>query len=192
MLLRIVLSVLCLSVFARAQADIWKQVNTSPDARPVRVSVSKLQLDAIKKVIVAEGGAGRWPCTSAADDWTKSLIFEDLPVSHSQKALLVEAGPGCARGGQGANGAMWVVHFEADKAILLASPTHQFNGWLYSIQPTGSHGLNDIVLGWHMGATETGLSYFRFNGNFYRRVGTASLTADADGSARITAEPNTH
>ncbi len=169
-----------------APADVWQHVNMQPDARPERVTVSKAQFDAVKETLTAgKGTLGGWPCDSEEGDWTQKLVFEELPVSSTEKVMLVEAGTGCARGGQGANGAMWVVRFKGDKPILLATPQHDFNGWLYSIQPGVSHGLHDLVLGWHMGAFETGLSYFRFDGTFYRMIGVASLLADADGNAKI-------
>ena len=106
--------------------------------------------------------------------------------------MLVEAGMGCARGGQGSNGAMWVVRFKTKKPVLLATPQKDFNGWLYSIQPSTSHGLRDLVLGWHMSAMETGLSYFRFDGRSYRLIGGALLTADADGNAKIIPDRKRH
>ena len=176
----------CLLAIIPAQADVWQHVNLEPDPQPDRVIVSKGQFAAIKSALKVGGGTGWQSCDVAdGDDWSRALIFEELPVSSTEKVMLVEAGPGCARGGQGANGAMWVVRFEGDKPVLLAGPKHSFSGWLYSIQPTTSHGLRDMVLGWHVGARETGLSYFRFNGTSYRLVGTATLAADADGNAKI-------
>ena len=149
---------LCFSVISSllataAPANVWQHVNMQPDARPERVTVSKAQFDAVKETLTAgKGTLGGWPCDSEEGDWTQKLVFEELPVSSTEKVMLVEAGTGCARGGQGANGAMWVVRFKGDKPILLATPQHDFNGWLYSIQPGVSHGLHDLVLGWHMGA----------------------------------------
>jgi len=173
-----------------AQADVWQHVSTSPSATQLqRVTVSKAQFDAIRNALTAGGGSG-WQSCDVADgaeaDWTQALIFEELPVSTTENVMLVEAGPGCARGGQGANGAMWVVRLEGAKPVLLATPRQSFNGWLYSIQPTTSHGLRDLVLGWHVSSRETGLSYFRFNGTSYRWIGTATLQGDADGNAEIT------
>jgi hypothetical protein len=172
-----------------AQADVWQHVSTSPSATQLqRVTVSKAQFDAIRNALTAGGGSG-WQSCDVADgaeaDWTQALIFEELPVSATEKVMLVEAGPGCARGGQGANGAMWVVRLEGAKPVLLATPLQSFSGWLYSIQPTTSHGLRDLVLGWHVSSRETGLSYFRFNGTSYRWIGTATLRGDADGNAKI-------
>ena len=134
------------------------------------------------------GGTDAWPC-DPGEDWTQALTFADLPVSETGKTLLVEPGAGCARGGQGSNGAMWVVHFEGQKPVLLATPKQEFNGWLYSIQSTSSHGLRDLVVGWHMSAAETDLSYFRFDGKLYRLISTAKLTPDAEGKGKIFPDP---
>jgi hypothetical protein len=72
--------------------------------------------------------------------------------------------------------------------VLLAGPKQKFSGWLYSIQPTSSYGFRDLVLGWHMSAMDTDLS-FQFDGKSYRRIGTAKLTADADRNAKIVPDP---
>lgn len=126
------------------------------------------------------------PCAEGGEpDWVEKVTFEELPISNTEKAVLVEAGMGCARGGQGANGAMWVIRFKDDKLSFLATPEHQFSGWLYSIQPTTSHSLRDLVLGWHVSGRESNLGYFRFDGTSYRLRGTAQLLADDDGQLKI-------
>ena len=122
-------------------------------------------------------------------EWTENLKFEELPVSETEKIVLVEAGNGCARGGQGSNGAMWVIRFQGDKFSFLATPEQQFNGWLYSIQETTSHGFRDLVLGWHMGAFETDLSYFRFDGACYQVIGAATRVTDENGAEKIIPQP---
>jgi hypothetical protein len=69
---------------------------------------------------------------------------------------------------------MWLIRFDGDEPVLLASPEEDFNGWLYSIQPSMTHGYYDLVLGWHMSAFSYGLTYFRFDGKSYVVVGTAN------------------
>ena len=98
--------------------------------------------------------------------------------------ILAEAPAGCARGGQGSNGAMWVIRFEGATPALLATPD-DFSGWLFAVLPTLSHGYPDIVLGWHMSAAESGLNYMRFNGKIYRSIGGASLVSDDAGNPKI-------
>jgi hypothetical protein len=80
---------------------------------------------------------------------------------------------------------MWVIRFQGDKFSFLATPEQQFNGWLYSIQRTTSHGFQDLVLGWHMSAFETNLSYFRFDGACYQLIGAATQLTDDNGAEKI-------
>jgi hypothetical protein len=117
--------------------------------------------------------------------WVEKVTFEELPVSAADQAVLVEAGAGCARGAQGANGAMWVLQFKGDELSFLATPEQKFSGWLYSVQSTTSHGLRDLVVGWHMSAGEADLSYFRFDGESYREIATAQLLSNDGRPARI-------
>jgi hypothetical protein len=84
---------------------------------------------------------------------------------------------------------MWVTRFQGDKFSFLATPEQQFNGWLYSIQKTSRHGFRDLVLGWHMSAFETDLSYFRFDGTCYQRIGAAIKLTDENGAEKITPQP---
>ena len=172
--------------FLSQQTDIWHDVPTETDDHQKRETPSPAQLVIIKKALKAreeleiEGSVE----PKEGPSWVEKVLFEDLPISATEKALLVEAGEGCARGGQGSNGAMWVVRLEGDKVSFLATPEQKFEGWLYSIQPTTSHGFRDLVLGWHMSAEETGLSYFSFDGTSYRSVGTAVLVYEG-GAAKI-------
>ena len=169
-----------------AQTDLWHGVR---DYSPVRLKTyvpSQAQLATVKKALVARVLLDGWPCAEVDDpEWTGNLKFEELPVSVTEKVVLVEAGPGCARGAQGANGAMWLIRVQGDKFSFLATPQKQFNGWLYSIQQTASHGFRDLVLGWHMGAGQTDLSYFRFDGKSYQQIGAATQLTDSDGAEKI-------
>jgi hypothetical protein len=92
--------------------------------------------------------------------------------------LLAEAAGGCARAGQGSNGAMWLIRFDGETPVLIATPKGGFNGWIYSIEPTTTKGYHDIILGWHMSVDQGGLNYFRYDGQSYRAVGSATYTID--------------
>jgi hypothetical protein len=173
-----------LTLFAQ-NADIWKNVSTEPADQSKIVTPSPTQLVIIRKALKAREELDVEGCGDEEPDWVDKVLFKELPISETEKALLVEAGAGCARGGQGANGAMWVVRFEGDKVSFLATPEQKFAGWLYSVQPTTSHGLRDLVLGWHMSAAEAGLSYFRFDGTSYHSVAAAVLVFDENCAAKI-------
>jgi hypothetical protein len=168
---------LCSLTFLSQQTDVWHDVPTETNVHLKSTTPSPPQLVIIKKALKAREELDIEGCVEPEEgpSWVDKVFFRELPISTTEKALLVEAGEGCARGAQGSNGAMWVVRFEGDKVSFLATPEQKFEGWLYSIQPTTSHGLRDLVLGWHMSAEETGLSYFRFDGTSYRSIGTAVL-----------------
>jgi hypothetical protein len=172
------------------QSELWEKVG---GYKPLHLKIyraSPAELAGIKKALVARVGLDNWPCAEEEDTgWTENLRFEELPASETEKIVLVEAGSGCARGGQGSNGAMWVTRFQGDKFSFLATPEQQFNGWLYSIQKTSRHGFRDLVLGWHMSAFETDLSYFRFDGTCYQRIGAAIKLTDENGAEKITPQP---
>jgi hypothetical protein len=80
---------------------------------------------------------------------------------------------------------MWVIRLHGRKLSFLATPQQQFNGWLYSIQPATSHGFRDLVVGWHVSAAETGLSYFRFDGTSYQRISTATQITVENSAVKI-------
>ena len=163
------------------RGDIWKGVPTEPADQPKTVKPSAQQLGILRKALKARERLDVVHCADREPNWVERVFFRELPISETETALLVEAGEGCARGSQGSNGAMWVLRLEGDKVSFLATPRQKFEGWPYSIQPTTSHGLRDLVVGWHMGGGEAGLSYFRFDGASYRLVGTAVLTDSVDG-----------
>ena len=167
-------------------ADVWKNVSLEPSQTQIEsVNLTKGQLAQLKKTLVERMKVDRWCDETEDPDWVDGITAGRLPVSADGKSVLVEAGVGCARGGQGSNGAMWVVRFEGDKPIFLATPEHRFGGWLYSIESSKSHGFKDLVLGWHMSAGEADLSYFKFDGKMYRLVATAKWTDDEDGKRSI-------
>jgi hypothetical protein len=174
-----------------AQTDLWEKVGGYRPLHLKTYAASQGELVRVKKAIAARVGLDNWPCAEEDEDleWTENLKFEELPVSETEKIVLVEAGTGCARGGQGSNGAMWVIRFQGDKFTFLATPEQQFNGWLYSIQETSSHGFRDLVLGWHMSAFESDLSYFRFDGTCYQLIGAATHVTDENGAEKIIPQP---
>lgn len=176
-----------------AQADLWSHVSTQPSSRQLQpTTLSDGQLRSFASLLRKQKPDDVWECDpSEIDDLMKGLRFEAIPLSEKQNMVLVEAGSGCARGGQGANGAMWLVRFDGTDGTtptLLATPK-EFSGWIFSIQPSMSHSYPDIVLGWHMSAGEASLSYSRFDGKSYHCIGTASLLSDDQGNERIVPSP---
>ena len=175
---------------ALVQADLWSHV--SPQAGPQLLqpaSLSDAQLKSFAHLLRQQKPEEIWDCEAAdMDDLIKGLRFESIPISPQQSVVLAEAPAGCARGGQGANGAMWVIRFDGNTPALLATPK-EFSGWLFSVGPSSSHGYPDIVLGWHMSAAEANLSYFRFDGKSYHSIGTAKLQTDDQENQKIVPNP---
>lgn len=174
-----------------AQAGLWAQVDPDYSApRLAPATLSALQRNSLFKLFKSSGQVSVWECAEQgnADELFQGLTYEVIPLSARQDVILVEAGAGCARGGQGANGAMWLVRFDRSGPVFLATPKQRFNGWLFSIQPEARHGYRDIILGWHMSAFQSNLSYFRFDGTRYRCIGTAADFFD-ENRARIVPDP---
>jgi hypothetical protein len=73
---------------------------------------------------------------------------------------------------------MWLVRFDGDKPEIVASPKDGFSGWIFTIRARDPY--PDVILGWHMSAEESSLSYFRFKGTRYRALGQATLKGDGD------------
>lgn len=168
---------------ATAQENLWLHASNPNRNGVQKVTPPPSERQAIANLL--KKGTPPWACEQEAD-LLNQLAYSLMPLSAATRVLLVEAGPGCARGGQGSNGAMWLVASDGRNPILLAGPEQGFDGFLYSIEPTSVKGYRDVVLGWHRGGGETGLAYFRFDGTVYRSVGGAVLRYDEDGIPKIT------
>jgi hypothetical protein len=162
--------------------EIWAGLDTeSPDPSLSAATLSGSQQRAVRQAIHAHAkldGIEDCDTDEPNGEWLEKIIFETIPVTQQKQVILAQAGVGCARGGQGANGAMWIVALDGPEPVLLAAPENGFHGWLYSVRPSGSHGYHDVVLGWHYSGFETGLKYFRFDGKSYRCIGSAERNFD--------------
>jgi len=170
---------------ALAQPGLWSHVSTQPSSRNLQpATLTDAQLKSFASYLHHQKADSIWECEGPdLDDLIKGLSFETIPLP-GVNLVLAQAGAGCARGGQGANGAMWVIRFDGSTSTVLATPK-EFSGWIFSIEPTLSHGYPDIVTGWHMSAAEAGLSYLRFDGKAYRSIGGAKLVTDDNQDTKI-------
>jgi hypothetical protein len=170
-------------LIAHAQDTVWSHVSAEPGQQQLQpATLTEAQLHSFANFLRHQKSSSIWDCEGPdLDDLIKGLTFETIPAS-AGNLVLAEAGAGCARGGQGANGAMWVIRFDGTK--LLGTPS-ELSGWIFSIQPTFSHGFPDIVTGWHMSAAEAGLSFMRFDGKSYRSIGNAKLVSDESENSKI-------
>jgi hypothetical protein len=186
MRLAVILALVLTASAALAQAGLWSHV--SPESGPQRLQPANLspsQVKSFANYLRRQKPESIWECEGPdLDDLIKGLTFQTIPLPNHHDLVLAEAGAGCARGGQGANGAMWLMRFDRATPTILATPK-DFSGWLFSIQPTLSHGVPDIVTGWHMSAAEAGLSYMRFDGKSYRSIAAAKLVTDDNDNTKI-------
>ena len=168
---------------AQKQPDVWKRVDPNSDLPRLQfATVSKVQQTAIAQLILhCCQGALVGTQGSAPTDVIRCLSFQEIPLSKESVLLISEDDTGCFQGGSGGGGAMWLVRLDGDVPILLASPEDDFSGWIYSVQPSVSHGYRDLVLGWHMGAGHTTLTYFQYNGRSYVSVSSAANLCDQNG-----------
>jgi hypothetical protein len=163
-----------------AQANIWSHIDPESRSHLEPANLSDAQEEGVTRLLKLHANLLGWDCEGPElNEMIKGITFESIPLSAAMKVVLAQAPSGCARGGQGANGAMWMIRLDGATPTLLATPK-EFSGWLFSIQPTLSHGYPDIILGWHMSGAEAGLSYMRFDGNLYRSVGNASLVSNPE------------
>ena len=173
---------------ASAQKLAWPTPNRDMQRNTVRkMHPPAAQAQRIRRLLQARMEADGW-CEGtdpgSEDDSTRNLTFERVTLGRLP-VLLVEAGVGCGRGGQGSNGEMWLFTFHGEQPVLLADPQHGFGGWWHSARAQRSHGMRDIIVGWHDSCCESGLVYFRFNGRGYRSVGSALMTTGNDGYERL-------
>jgi hypothetical protein len=172
-----------------AQENLWGRV-ASPDSQHVGANADEVTLTPSQRQSIAKLLKGRQaPWTCGTDDpsgeWLNHLRYGSVALSEARQVLLVEAGQGCARGGQGANGAMWLIRFDGRDPVLLAGPLQKFDGFLYSVEPQASKGYRDVIVGWHMSASEMDLSSFRFDGTAYHCISSAALQYDEQGTPKI-------
>jgi len=173
-------------------ASVWRSVGsyegvTSGDDRPV----SDAQAELIGKTLKTDEALKECEDFEAADSVVGKLRFKRLWLSSDKtETVLAEAGTGCLRGGQGSNGAMWIVALNRARVTVLASPAGGFEGYVYSVPITANKGYRDVVTGWHDSAFEAGLAYFRFDGIRYRKLSQATARWDDDGKETIIPSAN--
>ena len=117
----------------------------------------------LEQAIVASNTV--WDDCEDDTDWPHQIVVHRVNIGPGHFTL-AEAGVGCARGGQGANGAMWLLRWDGSKPVLVGD----LDGWFDVVLPQTAHGLHDVAVGWHNSAYEYGLALYRFNGTRYRLV----------------------
>ncbi len=174
-------------------AALWRQVSPTASAPQLTpITLEPQQISEIQALLLNRAEADGWGCEDDVppDDWLKDLTYSKITLIPTTATILVQAGNTCGRSGKdGPNGAMWILTFNpAGEPVLLATPQESFNGALYSIQSTRSSGFPDIVVTWRLegSATDSELTYFRFDGKLYQPITAATLSTSAAGKPTIT------
>lgn len=180
----VVVLFLLLSDLVMAQPNRWANVTVDllQAKRPV-AHLPAAKKHSIERKIVLVAQRDGWECTEKEDidELLKGLTYQWLSLKPAARTVMVTSGSGCARGGQGANGAMWLFDVNGKGPIYLG----ELNGWGPGTLKTSYAGYQDVVTGWHMSAFETGLTYYRFDGKTYRPIDGADAVTDEDGNWKI-------
>ena len=165
-----------------AQTINWQAIVSDHGNRLQQTTLTDSQTHNLQRMLVRHSRTtGQTWCDKDDTSWVDNLKASDIPIGVAH-AMLIEAGQGCARGAQGANGAMWLIRWQGPTPVLLG----ELAGWPYRVLPHTSHGLHDVTVGWHMSAREFGLSLFRFDGTHYQQAGTADVVCDDYGKCKAT------
>ena len=80
------------------QDEIWQHVNVSTRTPQLKsITLSPIQLAIIRKALVARVRLDNWPCADGGEpDWVDKVTFDELPISSTEHATLVQAGMGSA------------------------------------------------------------------------------------------------
>ncbi len=169
----------------RAQSVDWQRIVAMRGPQQLAAEpLSAAQRKALEEAIVASNTV--WDDCEGDNDWPHAIVVHRVNLGTGHYTL-AEAGPGCARGGQGSNGAMWLLRWDAGKPVVIGD----LDGWFDVILPQVSGGLHDVAVGWHNSASEYGLSLYRFNGTRYRLVDGTTVRCDDAGSGQCTAVAGT-
>ncbi|WP_419805655.1 hypothetical protein [Terriglobus sp.] len=155
-----------------AQSINWQSIVNMP--HPQHLAEEHLtagQRHDVEQAILASNTV--WDDCEGDNDWPHKIEVHRINLGEGHFTL-AEAGPGCARSGQGANGAMWLLRWDAGKPVMIGD----LDGWFDTVLPQAASGLHDIAVGWHDSADEFGLTLYRFNGKRYRLVDGTTVHCD--------------
>lgn len=159
----------------------WQRI---ADMQPQQLPAEQLtaaQRHDLEQVIVASNTV--WDDCEDDNDWPHGITVHRVNLGPGHFTL-AEAGPGCARSGQGANGAMWLLRWDAGKPVFLGD----LDGGFRAALPQVSNGLHDVAVVWHNSAFEYGLTVYRFNGKGYHLVDGTTVHCN-DNTGRCVAAP---
>lgn len=160
-----------------AQTSLWKDVPTTlniPHTSPGNLPPHERAV--IRGLFKTQPKAATTSSCSANRglDEFQLLSFATIAQHGPSKIILAEDLSGTCTGGTSGTRDMWLVRLTPHGASFLAKPRPEFSGWISNTLPGANPLYPDIILGWHMSAAETDLTYLRFNGHRYRKISTAT------------------
>jgi hypothetical protein len=113
-----------------AVAAPWSQLPAKLEAPQLPdAELSAAQLKSIAALLRAPGALGDWDCApEEMDALVHGSRFQSVPLASPGTFVVAQAPAGCARGGQGSNGAMWLLRLDGDSPSLLATPGDGLDG----------------------------------------------------------------
>lgn len=175
-------------------ATLWRTVSaTAPVTQLSASQLSPGQIEDVQALLLNRTEADGWGCEDDVppNDWLKDLTYFEISLAPKVRTLFIQAGHACGHTDHDVNGAMWILRPPTTAngdLTLIATPEDSFNGALYSIQPTASHGYPDLVVTWVVNPTESDLTYFRYDGRRYQAIGIAKRLTET-GTPRIEPTP---
>lgn len=177
-----VLVVCCVTALCAQDKELWRDFRF--DDLQLKTSTARLessQITAIRRLLKAQIKKDDWCGPEDIQGVLQGLTFDEVPLKENSHIVRATAGIGCERGGQGANGGMWLFQVEGGKVQFLGG----LSGWGMAVQPAEISGFHDFVTGWHVSGRETGLGYYRFDGKVYKSISGASAFSDDNGVWRL-------
>jgi hypothetical protein len=160
------------------QKNLWRDFHFNQLAAERKgATLQSNQISAMKKAIDSRTGKNGL----CEEGWMDNFTYDEVPLKAHTRVIRVTSGMGCARGGQGANGTMWLFAIQGQRPHFIGL----LEGWGTGIQPTMVDGVHDLITGWHMSAAETDLSYYRFTGKVYEKIASASAVSENGAEWRL-------
>jgi hypothetical protein len=175
-------TVCCVIALQAQEKDLWGNFRFDDlHAKTNTILLRHSQIVTIQSTLKARMKKDSWCEPEDGQEWLDGLKFDEVPLKKNVRVVRATAGVGCARGGQGANGGMWLFQVEGQRIRFIGA----LSGWGMAVQPTEVDGFHDFVTGWHMSAAETGLSYYRFDGKVYKSIDGTSAVSDSNGTWQL-------
>ncbi|MBB5328317.1 hypothetical protein [Tunturiibacter gelidoferens] len=162
-----VLVICCVTALRAQDKGLWQDFRFDDLQTKTRTArLENGQITAIRRLLLTQVKVDNSCGPEVIHALFQGLTFDEVPLKENLRVVRATAGVGCERGGQGANGGMWLFQVEGKKVQFLGA----LSEWGMAVQPAEINGFHDFVTGWHVSGRETGLSYYRFDGKSTSRI----------------------